>query len=267
MGACPTSTENKHTMAIVTLTTDFGKSDYYAALIKGALLSRTPAVQLVDITHNLPPFDIVQGAFVLGNTFRSFPEGSIHLLSVNNYDGNLAFIALEREGHYFVGPDNGVFSLIFGNMGEQVYRLPYDAGDPFPMKTVCCHAVDHIVSGKPLNEIGLPAGDVEQRIALQPVISQSQIRGIVIHVDQYENAITNIGKELFEKVGKGRDFSILFKRNDPIQQIHSIYHEVPVGEPLAFFNSSGFLEIAINMGKASSLLGLQIDDMVQVNFH
>ncbi len=254
-------------MAIVTLTTDFGKSDYYAALIKGALLGCSESIQLVDITHDIPTFDIVQGAFVLGNTFRAFPEGSIHLLSVNNYDGNLAFIALEREGHYFVGPDNGVFSLIFDNPGNEVYRLPYDAGDPFPMKTVCCHAVEHIMAGKPLNEIGLPAGDVEQRIALQPVISESQIRGIVIHVDQYENAITNIGKQLFEKVGKGRKFSIQFRRNEPIRKVNNIYHEVPVGEPLAFFNSSGFLEIAVNMGKASSLLGLQLDDMVQVDFY
>ena len=254
-------------MAIVTLTTDFGKSDYYAALIKGALLGCTPSLQLVDITHNIPTFDIVQGAFVLGNTFRSFPEGTIHVLSVNNYDGNLAFIALQREGHYFVGPDNGVFSLIFGKLGNEIYRLPYHADDPFPMRTISCHAVDHIVSGKPLNEIGMPAGDGEQRIALQPVISKSQIRGVVIHVDQYENAITNIGKELFEKVGKGRPFSIVFKRNEPIRKISNIYHEVPIGEPLAFFNASGFLEIAINMGKASSLLGLQIDDMVQVDFH
>lgn len=254
-------------MAIVTLTTDFGQSDYYAARIKGAVLGSVPNVILIDITHNIPPFDIVQGAFVLGNTFRSFPEGTIHLFSVNNYDGNVAFIAFEREGHYFVGPDNGVFSLIFGKLEEGVYRLPFDADDPFPLKTVCRHAVVHLASGKPLEEIGLPAGDVEQRIALQPVISRSQIRGVVIHVDQYENAITNIGKELFEKVGRGRKYSILFKRNDPIRQIHKIYHEVPVGAPVAFFNSSGFLEIAVNMGKASSLLGLHVEDMVQVDFH
>lgn len=253
-------------MAIVTLTTDFGNSDYYAALIKGALLGNSPSIQLVDITHNIPAFDIVQGAFVLSNTFRAFPPGSIHLLSVNNYDGNLAFIAMEREGHYFVGPDNGVFSLVFGKLDGAVYRLPYDADDPFPMKSICCHAVQHICSGKPMEEIGLPAADVEQRIALQPVIDSSQIRGIVIHIDQYENAITNIKKELFEKVCNGRGFAIRYKRNDPITKVSKIYYEVPVGEPLAFFNSSGFLEIAVNMGRASSLLGLQLDDMVQVDF-
>lgn len=253
-------------MAIVTLTTDFGRSDHYAALLKGAILRANPATTIVDITHHVPTFDIVQGAFVLKNTFNAFPEGTIHLLSINNFDGNLAFIVFEMAGHYFAGPDNGVFTLMFDQLPDAVFRLPYHASDPFPMKQVFAHAVAHITEGKPLSEIGVPAPDIETRIALQPVISPSQIRGVVIHVDHYENVITNIHEDLFKSQCNGRRFQVLFKRHDPITALSRQYNDVSAGEPVCLFNSAGFLEIAINFGKASSLLGLQVDDMVQVDF-
>lgn len=254
-------------MAIVTLITDFGNSDYYAALIKGSLLSAHPQLNIVDVTHAVQPFDMAQAAYILGLVFGSFPKGTIHLVSVNNFDGNLAYIAMQREGHYFVGPDNGIFTLIFGTSLESVYRLPYDPADTFPLRQVFCHAVDHILSNESFEKIGLPAPDHEQRIALQPVIFGSEIRGTVIHIDHYENVITNIRRELFEQMHQGRRFEVHFKRHAPLTRLSHIYHDVPPGEPLCFFNVAGLLEIAVNMGKAASLLGIQHDDMVRITFH
>jgi S-adenosylmethionine hydrolase len=253
-------------MPVVTLTTDFGLNDYYVAILKGAMLSENPGLQVVDITHNVAPYDIVQGAFVLKNTYHHFPENTIHLVSLNNYSGNLAFIAFQRDGHYFAGPDNGIFSLMFGELPAAVYRLAYNAGDPFPMKEVFTHAVTHLCAGKSFHEIGLPAGETERRIALQPVTGPSQIRGSVIYVDHYENVVVNITKDLFGKVRNGRQFALYFKRNDPITKLSRVYHDVPVGETLCLFNSASHLEIAINLGKASSMLGLNLDDVVEVNF-
>lgn len=254
-------------MQIVTLTTDFGLEDYYVAMLKGAMLQGSPELRIVDITHLVKPYDIVQGAFILKNAFDSFPQGTLHIITVNNSPEQFSFIAFSHQGHIFIGPDNGIFTLMFGDLPAQVFRLEHDDSSPFPLKEVLADAVEHLSAGKPLFEIGLPAGETERRIALQPVISTSQIRGSVIYIDHYENAVVNIPRELFEKVRNDRRFALFFKRHDPITRLSRHYNDMPVGETLCLFNSAGFLEIAINMGKASSMLGLNLDDMVQVDFY
>ena len=255
-------------MPIVTLTTDFGLKDYHLAALKGALLSRDASLNIVDITHNVENYDIVQAAFIFRNAWPSFPEGSIHLLSVNNYhEGRPDFLVLKRKGHYFIGPDNGLFSLIFSDPPEQAFRLDFPAHNAFPLKEIFSRAIAHLVSDAPLKKIGKPAGGILQRLTFQPVIGPSQIRGSVIYIDNYENAIVNIRRELFEKVGQNRPFSLYFKRHDPITRISDHYQEVPVGETLCLFNSAGYLEVAINMGKAGSLLGLGVEETAQIDFH
>ena len=106
-----------------------------------------------------------------------------------------------------------------------------------------------------------------KRITLQPVTSKSQIRGSIIHIDNYENAIVNISRELFEQLSKKRTFSLYFKRYNPITQLSEQYYDVAIGDILCLFNSAGYLEIAVHMGKAATLLGLKIDDTVQIDFH
>lgn len=237
------------------------------AALKGSLLRRNAELNIVDVSHQVKPYDIVQGAFILGNAYAHFPQGSIHLLCIDNAAAPLSLIAFQHNGHYFIGPDNGIFSLMFNELPAKCYRLDVPNNDPFPLKEALAQAVEHLTFGKPLLEIGLPAGKTERRIALQPVISPSQIRGSVIYVDHYDNVIVNIQRPLFEKVGNGRGFGLFFKRHDPIVQLSRNYHDVPVGDTLCLFNAADHLEIAINMGRAGSLLGLKLDDMVQVDFY
>ncbi len=252
-------------MQIVTLTTDFGLDDYYVALLKGALLQQSSSLRIIDITHNVKPYDIVQGAFVLKNAYASFPVGTIHVITVNNSPEGKSFICLEHAGQVFIGPDNGIFSLIFSEM-PSAWRLDHNDDSPFAIHKTLASAVQHLASGSPVFEVGQPAGNTVQRIALQPVLSPSQVRGAVIYIDHYENVTINVTKELFEKVRNGRKFALYFKRNDPITVLSRHYTDVAVGETLCLFNAAGFLEIAVCMGKASSLLGLKLDDMVQVDF-
>lgn len=252
-------------MQIVTLTTDFGLDDYYVALLKGAMLRQSNELYMVDISHNVNPFDIVQGAFVIKNSYKSFPVGTIHIITVNNSQSGKSFICIQHDGHYFIGPDNGIFSLIFPEMPE-AWRLEEIGDSPNPLYDMIANAVRHLADGHPIFEVGLPAEEIVKRIALQPVLSHSQIRGSVIYIDHYENVVINIPQNLFEKVRNGRKFAVYFKRNDPITTLFQRYTDAPVGEPLCIFNSAGFLEIAICMGKASSMLGLKLDDMVQVDF-
>lgn len=253
-------------MNIVTLTTDFGWRDYYVGVIKGSILSHGIPVVLADITHHIDNYNIVQAAYILKNAYTSFPKGTIHLISVNNfYKKQPRFLAVKHNGHIFIGPDNGVFSLLFPEGIKQVYELNHN-GLVFGVKEIFSHAVGHILQGKEFSEIGVPAKDVLQRISLQAITGKDQIRGTVIHIDNYKNVILNIDKELFERIGQKRDFELYFKRYDPITKISKSYADVPVGEVLCLFNSAGLLEIAINMDKAATLLGLEVDEAIQIDF-
>jgi len=254
-------------MPVVTLTTDFGLRDYYLAVLKGALLRRGDRLCLVDITHQINNYDIVQAAFIFRNAWKHFPTGTIHLLSVNDmYSPDKRFLAVEHEGHYFIGPDNGLLSLIFQPFPKTACEIPFPEEAAFPIGELFAQTVHHIINELPLSDIGRPAGDIVQRITFQPVIGPSYIRGSVIHVDNYENAVVNVSKALFEEVGRNRPFALFFKRHDPITRISRHYCDVPVGETLCRFNTAGFLEIAINLGKAGSLLGLNVEDTIQIDF-
>lgn len=254
-------------MTVVTFTSDFGYQDYYAAIIKGAMLQRQMRLQFVDITHNIKNYDIVQAAFIFKNAWQNFPKGTIHVLSINDFDGEAkAFLAIQHQGHYFIGPDNGLFWLIFEQMPEEVYELPPVAESNFLLKDIYAEAVRHITTQKVFAKIGTKREEIVQRISLQPVISHAQIRGSVIHIDNYDNVMVNISRELFQQVGNNRPFELYFKRHDPVIRLCQHYHDVPVGEVLCLFNSADCLEIAINMGRAATLLGLHVEDVVQIDF-
>lgn len=251
---------------IISLTTDFGLQDYYAGALKGALLRACPQAQLVDVSHSVRPFDIVQAALVVQNAFAQFPPGSLHLIGVNcAYAPDSRFIVAFAQEHYFAAPDNGLLTLMFEQLAETRALLPSAAGTLAAIE-VFARAAEHLGAGRPIAALGVPAGPLTERIGLRPVTTRSRIRGTVIYVDHFENVQVNIRRETFERVGQGRPFSLLFKRHDPITTLSQHYTDVPVGEPLCLFNSAGFLEIAVNMGRAATLLGLKEEDVVEVVF-
>ena len=251
---------------LLTLTTDFGREDFHLPRLKGHLFSAQRELQIVDISHEVPTYDIVRAAFIFKRVWRHFPEGTIHLISVNDYyQPRGRFLAIRHDRHYFIGPDNGVFSLIFGQLPAETYVLDgYTKADA--LSTVYARAVAHIARQKPFLEIGLPATRFSERLAFQPVIGPDYIRGTVVFIDRFDNVTTNITRKRFEEVGRGRGFQLLIKRMEPIDGLSFRYHDVPEGEPLCRFNSDGLLEVAINLGQAATLLGIQVEDMVQVQF-
>ncbi|MCC6410564.1 MAG: SAM-dependent chlorinase/fluorinase [Saprospiraceae bacterium] len=254
-------------MTIVTLTTDFGNNDFYAPALKGAVLRLSPSVQLVDMTHHIRPYDIVQAAFVLENAWREFPEGTIHCIGVNCvYSEGYRFVVARRDGHFFIAPDNGMLSLMFDDLVPTDMRNVLPKNEHFAVKNVFAQAVAHLVSGAPFEDLGEYAALLTQRISIQPVITQTRIRGTVIHIDHFDNAVVNIRREVFEKQQNGRSFSLFFRRNDPLSRLSNDYCDVAPGEALCLFNSAGYLEISINMGRAATLLNLKLDDVVEIVF-
>ncbi|PCJ83321.1 MAG: hypothetical protein COA57_11500 [Flavobacteriales bacterium] len=257
-------------MAIITLITDHGTKDFYVSSVKGAIYSQFPEAKIIDITHEVPKFDIAQAAFILRNAYKDFPEGTIHIIGVlPNVSSDSPHLAVQCDGQYFIGADNGIFSLIFDKTPDKIVELniTYDSNFPRPIRDVFAKAACHIARGGTLEVIGNPKSDINEKSMFRAVVDNNTIRGTVIYVDNYGNVVTNISEPLFKEVGRGRPFTISFRfPGYDITKISKSYNDVVESERLALFGASNFLEIAINVGEASGLLGLHLKDIVRVEF-
>jgi hypothetical protein len=256
-------------MAIITLTSDWGLKDHYIGAVKGAILKLLPGAQIIDISHHIPAFDLNQAAFIVRNFYPNFPEGTIHILGINTEASvETPHTLVLYHGHYFIGADNGIFSLLFDEKPEKIIELDVMQDSDyfiFPTRDVFVKVACHIAVGQPIEKLGFPKESILQRIAFQPVIQEDLIKGKVIYIDNYENVFINIKESLFKSVTKNRKFAITFRSlNYRITEISQSYKDVSQGEMLALFSTSGFIEIAIREGKASSLLGLKMDQLVTV---
>ncbi len=264
-------------MAIITLTTDLGIEDHYVSAVKGSILkAMNGEVTIVDITNKIKIFDIRNAAYTIKHSFENFPKGTIHIVGVDSgISISRQAILMEYKGHYFIGADNGLFSLVYDSAPNYFYELNLDIDTnvlTFPTRDIFAKAACHLARGGTPEFIGKK---IEKIATFQKPIPQTQeyfIRGSVIHVDSYGNAITNISKKLFDEIGKKRSFTIGF-RNYEVKSLCQTYSDVGDGTNLALFNTGGNLEIAINRGvegyggSASQLLGLKEDEIVTVTFN
>ncbi len=264
-------------MAIITLTTDMGLKDHYVAMVKGAILSQQVDVTIVDVSHAIKPFDNAQAAYVLRNAYPAFPQGTIHIVSVNpETDRFTVHVVVKHQGHYFIGADNGIFPLMFEGKADEAYELTMKLDDDhlaFPTKSVFVKAACHLARGGTADTIGRRIPALRERIGFQPATDDKSIRARVVYIDTYGNLMTNVRRPLFDEVGKGRPFRINFGHSaDDIARIHTTYSDVPDGACVAFFNASGNLEIAVNKGVegsgggAARLFGLRENDTVRIDF-
>lgn len=263
-------------MSIITLTTDLGRKDFYVPSIKGKIISSLEErVQVVDISHEIPIFDIKYAAFTLKNCYNDFPKGTIHIISVDaEVNASTNALLMKHDGHYFICADNGLFSLMFDRIPEEIYEITVNQDSDiltFPTKNIFVKVACHLARGGTPEVIGKRTDEIKRYQNFRATTTTSAIRGQVIYRDSYGNAITNITHRLFKEVGRGRQFVLRFK-NYQIKNISNSYSEVPEGVKLAIFNSSGNLEIAINRGvlggggSASQLLGLRLNEIILIEF-
>jgi len=258
-------------MAIITLLTDWGLKDYYTAVVKGKILSEIAGSMVIDISHEAKAFNLNNAAFILKNSYHHFPEGTFHIVDVfADATIEMPHIVAVYQNHYFIGADNGLFSLVFDKMPDQIIEIDMiQDTDTFTFATfdIFIKVVKHIHEGGEFNLIGHPRERLINKISLQPVTSENLIKGHVIYIDHYENVITNITKAMFNTIGKKRPFNIYFGASRySINKISVSYKDVAPGEILAFFNTTGNLEIAVSVANAAGLLGLKIDDTVRIEF-
>lgn len=269
-------------MKIITLTTDMGLNDYYVAVLKGSLLKLDPTVTIIDITHQVTPFNIASASYHISAALKDFPEGTIHIIGVesepiiNSSEGSLPAIMLYK-GQYFVGNDNGIFALILKEDEPDGFWfidnvLSHPAGFRFPTKNIFIPVANKIAQGIAIDSFASPSNTWKIAHSFNAIIGENLIKGQIIHIDHYGNAITNIEKSIFDRF-EGAPFTIVFRRKDYfIDEISNAYNDVTPGERLALFNDNDLLEIAINKGAtggaggANELFGLHLGDMVRIDF-
>lgn len=248
-------------MAIVTLTSDFGNKDYLTGAFKGRLLNQYAQCQLIDITHEVAPFNFAEAHYIIKNSVTHFPKHSFHLLLVNIFDTVQSTPILAfHEGQYYGAPDNGLLPMVLGGQPELAINLPLAAADQFNTLAWADQfgkAIQHIESGHPFQTLGEEPEQLVEKNNLLANYGDDYIDGRIIFIDRFENVVVNITKQDFETIGKGRPFTIAFKSKDNIRKISGGYPQVSEGGSLAFFNAAGYLEIAVNKGNAAGLFGLQ----------
>lgn len=253
------------TPALITLTTDFGTQDGYVAAMKGVMLSATPALRFVDLTHDVAPQDVMEAAFLLKTAAWEFPPGTVHLVVVDPGVGtDRRPVAIRAGGHYFVGPDNGLFSLLLD--GD-----PIDAGvtlDPaqvspderlsttFHGRDLFAPAAARIAAGGALRDLGPALDELKALHWALPIPDAEGIRGWVVHIDHFGNCITNIPRSLLEERRDGRGVAC-YVGTGVVRGLQQTYGNVEKGEPLLVVGSSDVLEIAVNSGNAATMLNIR----------
>lgn len=280
-------------MSIITLTTDYGLKDHFVGALKGKILSEYREAAIIDLSHDIDPFNTAEASYIIGASYNSFPKGSVHLIGVDaerNIENQ--HLAVQWNDHFFICADNGILGMLMQKIVPQKMvainihdRLHADATDLDVFVTVACH----LAKGGLLNVIGKEITSIKQATELQPVIASNKasIKGYVVYIDHFGNAVTNISKKMFLDIAKGRPYEIVMnpKANQvdrsnirtiwPRYSDAAISDKYPIkyyeGTKLAIFNEAGFLEIAIfrsnpSHGSASTLLGLNYRDSITINF-
>lgn len=254
----------KKERGIITLLTDFGAEDSYIGAMKGVILSINPDATIVDISHQIPPQDIIAGAFVLSQAAPFFPRGTIHIAVVDpGVGGNRKPILIQTGRYFFVGPDNGIFSLALQNerirqkihLTNKGYFLGYisptfHGRDIFsPVAAYLSLGIDPAMLGKKIKQI-------KNLGFKKPYVKGMKITGEIIHIDRFGNLITNIDQGLLRRIFKNKPFEIAIG-SCILKKLVPSYAYAKRGESIGLIGSSGFLEIAMREKSANVELGMK----------
>lgn len=275
-------------MSIITLTTDYGNKDYSVSELKAKIYNEITDVRIVDISHNISPFNLTEAAYIIKSAYRHFPKGSIHIIGIeSDLTPENAHIAMKFDDNYFIGADNGVFSMIIGDFKADSMveiNIHKNYNNTITANDVFVKIATHISRDGKLEVIGKKIDSIKEIKDIKPVVSNdnNQIIGSVIYIDNYGNVVTNITQNIFDKIAKSRPFTI-YARNVKFDKIFNNYsdaidYSVPKdkreedGKKIALFNNLGYLELSIyksnpsTVGSASTLFGLGYRDQISVHF-
>lgn len=248
---------------VIALLTDFGSSDHYAGAMKGVVLSLCPDVTLVDISHDIPPHDVLAGALELSASYKYFPAGTIFLVVVDPGVGSTRHgIAAEAGGYRFVAPDNGVLTLVFKDaqpkrvveLTERRYARP-TVSRTFEGRDRFAPAAAWLAKGIELAALGRPLTGWHSLTVPEPVVSDATVSGEVLRVDRFGNLVTNVDRRIFDRFSVAGAIEITAGTH-AVDKVVATYSEADPGAVCALFGSTEQLEIAVNGGSAAERLQL-----------
>lgn len=246
-------------MAIITLTTDIGQQDYLVGAIKGQLLSQNANFNIVDITHYLSNTNYNQAAYICSNAFRHYPENTFHVVLLNLFDSQRNhFLVARYNNQYIICPDNGILTMIAGAIPKEIAFVSLEEKHTLLSRTAVFAEVINYIDKQGKFEVDQShQGVIEEKYPFKAAFGSDWIEGQILFIDHFENVVVNITKEEFEEARRGRTYQIVINRNEIIDTISDNYASIIEGNVLAWFNSAGYLEIAINKGNMAGLFGLQ----------
>lgn len=248
---------------IITLTTDFGLQDHYVSAMKAVMLGIAPTARFVDISHEIPAHDIMAGAWVLYNSAMLYPPGTVHLVVVDPGVGTeRSPVAVQIEDQFFVGPDNGIFSLLAKDHDCRVVKLTNKtfwhrlSSSTFHGREIFAPVAAHLSRGVQLDKLGDKVDDLVTYRWAMPISDKDGLQGWIIHIDRFGNLVSNISAEMIREVIDDKSVKI-YVGNTILDEIEDTFGSVEEGEPVAYIGSSNMLEIAINQGDAATMLSVQ----------
>jgi len=257
-------------MRIITLTTDFGTSDWFVGTMKGVILAIHPRANIVDLTHEIPAGGIRAGAFALAASCKYFPKQTIHVAVVDpGVGGPRKAIAVQTADYTFIGPDNGVLSFALAKenikaihqlTNEKLFLKP--VSQTFHGRDVFAPVAAHLSKGLPLHRVGAKSNDFTRLPWPEPRRSGAALAGEIIHIDRFGNAITNVGRSHVTELDCSN--CEILVRQKRLCALASFYDAVKPGSPVAVLGSSGFLEIAVNGSSAAGCYKLAVGDAIIV---
>jgi len=260
---------------IITLTTDFGYEDPFVGVIKGVILTINPVANIIDLTHGIKPQDIREAALTIGMSYEFFPDGTIHIVVVDPGVGSSRRpIIVMADRHFFVGPDNGVFSHIYNisretlqviNISSEHYFLS-PVGSTFQGRDIFAPTAAHLSKGINISNFGDPITDFHTiPLPFPQMRDGNTLHGEVIYIDRFGNAITNIRTSEIDKLYSGGPEGVLkVIFNGKEIPLKNFYSQVDDRNIYSLINSSGYLEIFVYRGSASSEYCISIGDTVDI---
>ncbi len=258
---------------IITLTTDFGTGDHFAAVMKGVIFGICPNATLVDISHDIQPFEITEGAFVISQAYRFFPKKTIHLVVVDPGVGTSRRpLLMEAGGQYFIGPDNGVFSMVFTREKHKVREMTSElfflkpVSPTFHGRDIFAPAAAHLANGVTPAQFGRPVIDyLRMNLEHPPRTGKRTWTGLILKIDRFGNLITNLHRDEFPDI-QLRAFEMqvgVLK----ISKIARTFADAGLGEVFIIVGSSGYLEVVANQASAARLLGCGTGAPVELSIY
>lgn len=259
-------------MPVVTLTTDWGNRDHHLASFKGMLAVQCPDAKVIDISNEVDHFDILQASFILKNCYRKFPEGTIHFIGIRGNETrqkSRGYLLVECNRHFFIGYDNGIFSLMLDDAQKKVFVPPIDNDIPdHEIVLRIGEIIELLLKGEQPETFCEQTDELISVINSRPSFDQDVIRGSIIYIDSFQNIISNIHRDVFRSLVQGRSFSIVVRNHEcKFRKVNTHYSEVEMGEPVCMFNENGLLELALNASNAAGLLGVKVFDNIRIEFH